>query len=358
MFSVQEDIAIAVANELKLKLGVGKALKQLGGTDNLEAYDLYLIARGQAGNLKLDQALKSINNAIELDPEFTLAYTTKSYIHSLLAAFGNTSKATSELEAALNASLKAVELEPNLGLAHITLGGIFGCMGRFIEAEKSYRKGLELSTESKVFELLDYYMAVGYLRKAHELIEEAIQNDPLSPGLRRVYMFSIGCLGDIEQFEKEYQQGKAMFGDQWIVADFLITWLRLGAKDDISIKDIPATLTRAGNYEKLIASPEDFLAEMHRLFSSGYEVGGTSLVNISCFAAFFGDQKLAMDLMERSINSNKMLLQYIWLPVFQEVRQLPRFKEFARDIGLVEYWKEYGWPDLCKPFGDDDFECN
>jgi len=46
-----------------------------------------------------------------------------------------------------------------------------------------------------------------------------------------------------------------------------------------------------------------------------------------------------------------------WQPVFREVRQLDEFKDYMREIGLVAYWREYGWPDLCKPVGEDDFEC-
>jgi hypothetical protein len=40
------------------------------------------------------------------------------------------------------------------------------------------------------------------------------------------------------------------------------------------------------------------------------------------------------------------------------VRQLPRFKKYVREIGLVDFWKEFGWPDLCHPVGDDDFVCD
>ena len=42
------------------------------------------------------------------------------------------------------------------------------------------------------------------------------------------------------------------------------------------------------------------------------------------------------------------------------VRQLPRFKEFVSEIGLVDYWKKFGWPnnDICRPVGDDDFVCD
>jgi hypothetical protein len=29
-----------------------------------------------------------------------------------------------------------------------------------------------------------------------------------------------------------------------------------------------------------------------------------------------------------------------------------------RDVGLFAYWREWSWPDLCRPVGDDDFECD
>ena len=28
------------------------------------------------------------------------------------------------------------------------------------------------------------------------------------------------------------------------------------------------------------------------------------------------------------------------------------------DLNLVAYWRASGWADLCRPLGDDDFECN
>jgi hypothetical protein len=30
----------------------------------------------------------------------------------------------------------------------------------------------------------------------------------------------------------------------------------------------------------------------------------------------------------------------------------------VREAGLVDYWKARGWPDLCRPIGANDFECD
>ena len=48
----------------------------------------------------------------------------------------------------------------------------------------------------------------------------------------------------------------------------------------------------------------------------------------------------------------------VWLPVFEEVRELPEFKDLLLDMGLVEYWQTHGWPDVCNPLGEEDFSCS
>jgi len=45
-------------------------------------------------------------------------------------------------------------------------------------------------------------------------------------------------------------------------------------------------------------------------------------------------------------------------PQLAEMRRLPEFMAYLREIGMVDYWKEYGWPDICHPLGENDFECD
>src|SRR5438477_8253457 len=47
-----------------------------------------------------------------------------------------------------------------------------------------------------------------------------------------------------------------------------------------------------------------------------------------------------------------------WGPLSAPLRNTERFKVYARKAGLVDYWKQKGWPDLCRPVGADDFVCN
>ena len=72
----------------------------------------------------------------------------------------------------------------------------------------------------------------------------------------------------------------------------------------------------------------------------------------SIWAAWYGDTELALEAMRRSDTT----FAY-WYPVMKDVRRHPGFKELARDMNLVEYWREYGWADSCRPVGEEDFEC-
>lgn len=47
-----------------------------------------------------------------------------------------------------------------------------------------------------------------------------------------------------------------------------------------------------------------------------------------------------------------------WAPRHKALRNNPRFKDVLRKMGFVDYWKKHGWPDRCRPQGDDDFVCD
>jgi hypothetical protein len=82
------------------------------------------------------------------------------------------------------------------------------------------------------------------------------------------------------------------------------------------------------------------------------------LLQISVWSAYFGDPDFALDVLEDTIRLNAQNTLHLWLPAMREVRRLPRFRELVREIGLVDYWQEFGWSDLCRPVGASDFECS
>jgi adenylate cyclase len=373
IFAVQENIATSVADELKVTLGIDNSLRLLGGTENVKAYELFLVAKvqmrdmfakgqmNQGTSAMLNGVLKSLDAAIALDPEFAGAWMNKAYCHWLRLILMPADRVASEIDSSLNAALRAIELEPDLGEGYFSLGLSRLVRGDFIEAELAYRKGMELAYDP--INPFDYgfdlhSIAVGNFKRANEIVEAAQQIDPLNQSIRGRYISSFGFLGDTQRSEEEYDHGRALFGDDWFWGDFWLTLTRLGSKGVVSRDKITSPNPIHDAAKEHLESSKEGLAELHQLFSDDSPLSENEITNVSVWAAYFGDPEFAMDAMEKGTRINATGLFKIWLPVMHEVRQLPRFKEFAKEIGLVDYWKKFGWPDLCRPVGDDDFECD
>ena len=49
--------------------------------------------------------------------------------------------------------------------------------------------------------------------------------------------------------------------------------------------------------------------------------------------------------------------QSIWSETFREQRKTPEFFEMMERAGMVEYWREFGWPDDCASLDQNLAEC-
>jgi hypothetical protein len=79
--------------------------------------------------------------------------------------------------------------------------------------------------------------------------------------------------------------------------------------------------------------------------------------DIGLWAGHFGDPALAFKALRAAIDEQASAITFVWLPQLEPMRQLPEFKAYMRDIGMVAYWQEYGWPSFCNPLDAHDFEC-
>ena len=48
---------------------------------------------------------------------------------------------------------------------------------------------------------------------------------------------------------------------------------------------------------------------------------------------------------------------YLWRPSYSPTRRTERFKALMRNAGMVDYWRQRGWPAFCQPIGATDFKC-
>jgi tetratricopeptide (TPR) repeat protein len=78
---------------------------------------------------------------------------------------------------------------------------------------------------------------------------------------------------------------------------------------------------------------------------------------------YIGAPEHAFDNFEDWIKSGQVggqgnSFSYVWNASYAPARKTDNFKKFARDALLVDYWRQRGWPDLCRPEGADDFVCD
>jgi DNA-binding winged helix-turn-helix (wHTH) protein/TolB-like protein len=145
IFAVQDSISERVAAALKIRLG-GKEKKH--STENIEAYQAYMTGRYHLAKLTPPDIRKSIpyfEQAIDLDPEYALAYARLAQAFGVLGIAGDM-PTTESFPKAMAAAKKAVEIDDTLGEAHEAL-----CMGTFWydwnwqAAEKECLKALEIN---------------------------------------------------------------------------------------------------------------------------------------------------------------------------------------------------------------------
>jgi TolB-like protein/Tfp pilus assembly protein PilF len=178
IFAIQDDISQAIVKALRVILTEGekKAIENKPRVANIQAYDYYLRGRQFIHQLRrrsLEYARQMFNKAIELDPNYALAYTGVADASSLLYQYFDARDFN--LRQADKASKKALELEPDLAEAQVSRGIVASLKKTFVEAEESFTKALKL--EPKLFEAAYWYgmglMAEGRFEEAIKMYERA-----------------------------------------------------------------------------------------------------------------------------------------------------------------------------------------
>lgn len=149
IFEIQDEISKAIVDALKLKLlPAEKRAIEDRGTSNVEAYNLYLMARqqwiqGSYGDLRRDKAIhRFCQQAVDLDPGYAQAWALMGLAQLELRFFHGLD------ENALPAAERALQINPNLAEAHSIKARYLEEAGDTSQAEEQVRSALKLDPES------------------------------------------------------------------------------------------------------------------------------------------------------------------------------------------------------------------
>jgi len=148
LFTIQSEISEAIASALRTTL-TSDEQRQVNTvpTQNLLAYEAYMRGRmlmTTRESENLEEATQEFRKAVELDPQFALAWVGLADSHQLLVIYGSFNK-TEALAISQDAVNHALEIDPGLGEAYVSLAELHSERREYEEMEVAFRKAIELS---------------------------------------------------------------------------------------------------------------------------------------------------------------------------------------------------------------------
>ncbi len=202
IFEVQDEISNIISNKLRENLSSSPQAAQLVKSPparNTEAYTAYLKGLHFANKVTPNDTRKAIEcfqQAVELEPNYALAYAKLAMAYSGLGASGQMLPRTA-FERAHGYADKALQLDSTVAEGHIAKGGIYLLYDwNWQLAYDALQRALQLNPgATAAYELLSlYYIQTEQKDKAVEVMEKAVKLDPLSAtanqSLGKMYIFA------------------------------------------------------------------------------------------------------------------------------------------------------------------------
>jgi eukaryotic-like serine/threonine-protein kinase len=351
IFDVQDEIARAIVDKLKVTLTNGDARLVRAVTANIEAYDLYL--RGRALLLKrgrhVDEGVTCLRRAVELDPRFAAAWSGLADAYTIRGYWG-TAPPGEMMPKGLTAARRAVALDPQLAEGHSALAlSLLLWERNFPAANAAFRRCIELSpgyTQGRCwYALFDLLWVSGHSSDAITELRRALDNDPLSAYASTVLGLGLCSAGEYAEALQWARRGAELDPESLITH-----WVHGLAADSCGqLEESIAALRRAEAVSDSHAYPvastvvayanagrtTDARAEYGRLLSlaTRRHVPSTFL---AMAAAAVGESDKAFELAHQACDERDPPLIFMarCFPGFQRVRELPGFAEIVRRLDL------------------------
>jgi serine/threonine protein kinase/Tfp pilus assembly protein PilF len=201
----QREITTTLTQKMQLRLAGDERGITKRYTSSNDAYQLYLKGRyhwSRRSKDDLDKAIDNYKKAIDLDPNFALAYAATAEVYNSMGK--NPDAAPKDcIPLAKAAATRALEIDPLLPQAHSALADALALYDwNWTESERHFKRALELDPNIAYTHIaygLDYLAAMG---KADEVVAElqrAVELEPLS-------MLNNSVLTSAYIYDRKYDQ--------------------------------------------------------------------------------------------------------------------------------------------------------
>jgi tetratricopeptide (TPR) repeat protein len=370
VLAIQEDIATAISAALRVPLGLQPNQHLTSGhIPDAALYDNYLRAKAlmrARGFDRLSEAARLLEPVVAREPEFAPALAMLGQVYVLQVAADPATRNDSEearglreayFDKAERAAREAIRLDSQNAFAYTALARVQERRGRWAEADDLHKQALVLDPgEPDAQNNYIFFLAnTGQLKEAVNRAERLRDVEPFVP----IYATRMATImqqsGQVDASIPILEAlppdtGGGGFNRNTFLAQAYAEQGRYGDAADTLLLIDPSLAPRVEDSARLLRS-----APTPARAPESLPVLGPGFAFVY---AHVGAHDRVVGAYERALAGgfNPGTLD-AWLPAMAPMRKTERFKAYVRKAGLVDYWRERGWPDLCRPVGADDFVC-
>jgi TolB-like protein len=366
IFDLEEDIAGKIAVALKTTANPGETLVR-NRTGDLDAYLAFLhakVAARERGAKALADAAVFLEQALTRDPDFAPAAAMLSYVYALTPLFapslrgGMPQEERKVVERTIPRSdalaRHATQLDPKGADGFVGLGYANMVQRKMLAAEDAFKQALALNPNqadglhgySQLLAALGRIKQSLALRDHLQAIEQSIINYTADTA---EIIWLDGDTDKAVAMLQPFRPGRTL--------ELALVQASAGRYGEAAaaIRDMPATSYPAGMTEAAAKILESAPAK------AAAPAALPRLGNLSFAYMHVGAPERVLEFYEDEVRGDyfqPISTTWFWHPTYAAVRKTARFKTVARDLGLVEYWRQRGWPAQCHPVGADDLACD
>ena len=349
VLKLQEQVAIAIAGQIGRRLsaaGIAPALR--AQAVNPAAHEAYLLGRhfwNQKTEQAVEKSLERFQAAVDLDPDFALAYAGLADAHILLGIHGY--RAPSEVyPKAGAAAIRALELDDTLAEAHTSLADVRKNYDwDWAAAEGGFRRALDLNANYVVAHhwYADYLAKQGRHREAINQIAEARRLDPFSNSINAFVCYTFYRARQFDRAVEEGRRAIELHPDAPLGHWFLgLAYEALGELPKAVAQleqaarlsgERPLYLAALGHAFGTAGRRPDARGVIERLIASSAK-RYVSPLDVAMVYTGLGEVDEAFTWLEKAYQERATRIEELPEPAFDGLRSDPRLGDLLRRIGL------------------------
>lgn len=350
IFTVQDSISEQVARALMLQLsGAERQLLTKRETKNTDAYQAYLRGRfywNKFTEESFQRAIASFIEAINIDPEYALAYAGLGDLYNWLGVLGALPPSDT-WGRGRKMSARAVALDDTLAEGHAALGFALLCYDRdWVGGERALQRALELNPHyATAHQWYCFQLAAeGRFAEAAREAQAALVIDPLSPFITqalgwihyvaRDYDLSIAYHDKVMKLDSQFALGRFSAGRPLLqkgMHDAAIAEL----KQAVELSNVNPVMLAALGHAYAVSGREKEARQVLDRLSDLSQKRYVSAYHVALIHCGLGEFERAFEWLEKTFVDHDAWL--IWLrvePQLDPLRSDPRFADLLRRIGL------------------------